>query len=434
MEPEPILLLNIIINSIGFDFLIGLIILIVLLIASALISGSEVAFFSLTPSNLDTLKQKETKSRKTILQLLKKPEHLLATILITNNFVNVGIVILSTYVTNLVFDFSQSPTLGFVFQVVIITFLLLLFGEILPKIYAKQYSIKFSEFMSLPIFTLDKVFHPISLLLANTTEVVNKRLAKKRSNLSIEDLSVALDLTSEEDSGNKKILKGIVEFGSIQVNEIMKARVDVVSIELKSNFNKVKAVIIESGFSRIPVMDIDIDNIKGVLYIKDLLPHLSKNDNFKWQTLIRSPYFVPETKKIDGLLEEFQHQKIHMAIIVDEYGGTAGIVTLEDVLEEIIGDINDELDDVREDFIKISDKEYIFEAKYLLNDFYKLFEIEFDYFDEIKGEADTLAGLILEIKGELPNKNDIVSFGKFTFKVKSVDNRRIKQVTLTIND
>ena len=433
MEPEPILL-SIIVNPIGFSFLIGLFILIILLIISALISGSEVAFFSLTPTSIDTIKRSKTKSGKIILQLLKKPEHLLATILIANNFVNVGIVILSTYVTNLIFDFSQNPSLGFTFQVIIITFILLLFGEILPKIYAKQYSIKFCEYMSLPIFTLDKIFHPISLLLANTTEVVNKRLAKKRSNISIKDLSVALDLTSEEDSGNKKILKGIVEFGSIQVNEIMKARVDVVSIDIKSTFNKVKSVIIDSGFSRIPIMDGDIDNIIGVLYIKDLLPYLSKNEDINWQTIIREPYFVPETKKIDGLLEEFQNLKIHMAIIVDEYGGTSGIVTLEDVLEEIIGDINDELDDLREDYTIISDNEYLFEAKFLLNDFYKLFELEFDYFDEIKGEADTLAGLILEFKGELPEKGDKLSFGKFMFRVESVDNRRIKQIFLTIND
>ncbi len=434
MEPDPFPLVTIVINPISFYDIIGLITLIILLFFSALLSGSEISFFSLNPNEKEKLKLSKHNADKRIISLLSKPEQLLATILISNNFVNVGIVILSTYVINHIFDFSDAVKLGFFIQIVIVSFILLLFGEIIPKIYAKHLSVKFAKFMSKPIRVLEIVFLPLSNLLVKSTKIVDKKLAKKRSVITKEDLSVAIDLTSEEVNEQKQILKGIVEFGNLQVKEIMKSRLDVTAVDIKSNFTEVKKIVIDSGFSRIPVFLENLDEIKGILYIKDLLPHLHKSNNFKWQTLIRGAYFVPESKKIGGLLEEFKKLKIHLAIVIDEYGGTSGVVTLEDVLEEIIGDITDEFDDEKELFVKISDTEYIFEAKILLNDLYKILKLENDFFDEIKGEAETLAGLILELKSGLPEKDDIFEFENIKFIIIEVDNRRIKKVKLEITE
>jgi len=355
------------------------------------------------------------------------PEELLATILIANNFVNIAIVILSTYITSSLFDFSQAPAIGFIVQVIVVTFLLLLFGEIIPKVYASQFALRFSRYMALPLTFLEKVFRPLGTILIKSTSVVNKRISKKQ-NISMDDLSHALELTADEITEEMEILEGIVKFGNINVEEIMKARVDIIAVDIHTSFSKLKSVIIESGFSRIPVYDGAFDNIRGILYVKDLLPHHHKPNTFRWQSLIRPPYFVPETKKISDLLEEFQTKKNHMAIVVDEYGGTSGLISLEDILEEIVGDITDEHDD-QQDFYSIEDDgSYLFEGKTLLNDFFKLIDIDDDVFDEVKGDADTLAGLILEMKGEIPHKKEVFEYHGYEFVIEAVDNRRIKKI------
>jgi putative hemolysin len=434
LETEPyhsflIDLLNVTIHPIEAVNILAIFFVIFLLIVSALISGSEVAFFSLSPSHISKLRKKEAKQDLIILSLLEIPERLLATILIANNFVNVGIVILSTYVSSSIFDFGVNTALAFVFQVIVITFLLLLFGEIIPKVYATKYPEKFSGFMAYPLFFLEKILRPFSSVLISSTSFVNKRFANVKQNISINDLSDALDLTENEISEDKKILEGIVNFGKLYVKEIMRSRVDVVAVEIKTSFNKLVSVIIESGYSRIPVFSENFDKVKGILYIKDLLPYIHKNYNdFKWQSLIRPLYSIPEMKKIDDLLEEFQSKKIHMAVVVDEYGGKSGIITLEDILEEIVGEITDESDPQTVEYKKIDNENFIFEGKTLLNDFYKIIEKPDNIFDEIKGDADTLAGLILEIKGEIPKKNDEIMFNNFKFKIEAVDNRRIIKI------
>ncbi len=404
------------------------IVLIFLLISSALLSGSEVAYFSLSPAELDKLHQKKQKNSKRILALYHKPERLLGTILVGNNFVNIGIVILSSFLTNRLIDFSQAPTLGFVFQVVVITFLLLLFGEIMPKIYAIQIRLRWAGFMAVPIQIIWWVFSPLILLLVHSTSIVNRKLARKNQNISIDDLSVALDLSSTNILEDEKILKGITKFGNLDAQEIMTPRLDVFAADIKSPFRPLLEQIVKEGYSRVPVYSKTFDHIKGILYIKDILPHLHKNNNFPWQSLIRPPYFVPESKKINDLLEEFQSNKIHLAVVIDEYGGTSGIVTLEDILEEIVGEINDEHDEEEQLFVQTGKNKFVFEGKVLLNDFYKILEISDDYFDEVKGEAETLAGLILEIRGKIPEKGEVLKYRGFTFNVVEADKRRIKKI------
>lgn len=438
MEIEPdlygLVVVFIKLQPISLFMIIGFITIILLLIISALISGSEVAFFSLSPTNINKLKESNQKKDSTIIQLIDKPEKLLATILIANNFVNVGIVILSSFITNSLFDFTDSPILGFIVQVVLITFLLLTFGEILPKVYATQKAMTLSKFMAFPFLILVKILNPISTLLITSTNIVNKKFANKKPNISIDDLSQALDLTANDLKDEEKILKGIVNFTNIDVKEIMVSRLYVQAVDIKTNFSKLLGIIVENGYSRIPVYENNFDNIKGVLYIKDLLPFINKGNSFSWQSYIRAPYFIPETKKINDLLEEFQHKKIHMAIVIDEYGGTSGIITLEDILEEIVGEINDELDDVEKNFAKIDDHNYIFEGKTQINDFYKILDIQENIFEDIKGDSDTLAGLILELTGKLPKKHEIVDYKNYRFKVKSADERKIKQLYVTIRD
>lgn len=436
MESEPfqaITFSNITVHPISMSIIIYFIIMILLLIASALISGSEVAFFSLSPKSLSKLKKSKVATDSLVLELLDKPKRLLATILIGNNFVNVGIVILSTFITLSIFDFSASPTVGFIFQVIIVTFLLLLFGEIIPKVYATKYALSFAQFMVYPILFMGKIFRPISSFLIYSTSIVNKRIERKSKNISIDDLSHALDLTSEELEDDKKILKGIVKFGNIEVKKIMKSRVDIVAVDISTEYKSLISTIIDSGYSRIPIYEENFDDIKGILYIKDLLPHLDKKDDFQWSKLIRTPYFVPETKKISDLLEEFQEKKIHLAIVIDEYGGTSGIITLEDIIEEIVGEISDEFDEDETQFSKIDANSFLFEGKTLLNDFYKIIETEDDIFDDVKGDADTLAGLILEIKGEIPKQHEVINYKNYEFKIKAADNRRIKQIIVKIN-
>lgn len=440
MEPDPFSyhLFNFIsgtihIHPLSVGAVIVLLLSILLLGMSALISGSEVAFFSLEPRDIEKLKANdgETKNRQ-ILEFLKLPDRLLATILIANNFINVGIVILLSFFSELLFDFSSAPVLGFVIEVVVITFLLLLFGEIMPKIYATKHSMKMSRFMALPIRYTEKSFGPLVSFLISSTNFVNKRVARKSSNISMDELSSVLELTSEELTDDKEMLEGIIKFGNISVEEIMTSRIDMVDLDIKSNYNKVLAVIVESGFSRIPVFHNSPDKIKGILYVKDLLPHLNKKVNFRWQSLIRAPYFVPETKKINDLLEEFQTNKIHMAIVIDEYGGTSGLVTLEDILEEIVGEISDEFDEDDATYTKESDGSYVFEAKTMLNDFFKITGLDESYFDDVRGDADTLAGLILEVKGDIPDKNEEISVPHCKFKILSADDRRIKKLRVFI--
>lgn len=410
----------------------AILIVLILLVGSALISGSEVAYFSLSPTDKQNLEDKSSRNSRAVLELIRKPERLLGTILITNNFINVGIVILSSFVMNRLIDFDTSKTLQFVAQVVVVTFILLLFGEILPKQYANLYASRFAQFMAYPLKLFDKLFYPISSMLIYSTSMVNRRLARKKQNISMDDLSEALELTSENISEDKNILEGIIKFGNIDVREIMKARIDVVSAEIKTTLDELISIAIDSGYSRIPIYDKTFDNVKGILYIKDLLPHIQKSKNFKWQSLIRPLYYVPENKKIDDLLNEFQTKKIHMAIVVDEYGGTSGIITLEDIIEEIFGEITDESDEDEVFFTQISADEYLFNGKILLNDLYKILETEDDIFESVRGDADTLAGLILELKGDFPDKGEKTSFRNFEFIIEAVDKRRIKQIRLII--
>jgi gliding motility-associated protein GldE len=358
----------------------------------------------------------------------------LATILVSNNFLNVGIVILSTYLINKTVDFSGSVVLGFIIEVILITFILLLFGEILPKIYAGNFSLSFAEFMSKPLWVCTKVFSPLTFLLIHSTSFVKKRVISHNNNLSINDISQALELTSKEElSDDKGILEGIVKFGSTSVYQIMTPRIDVIAIENDYTTDKIISLINESGYSRIPVFNDTFDKIDGILYIKDLLPHFHELDTFNWQSLLRPPYYVPENKKIDDLLKEFQKEKVHMAIVVDEYGGTSGIVTLEDILEEIVGDITDEFDDDDLLFSQVNENTYLFDGKTQLNDFYRICDLEDDFFNEVKGEADTLAGLLLEMKNNFPKLNEKLVYKNIDFTVESLDKRRIKKIKVVFN-
>jgi gliding motility-associated protein GldE len=432
------ILLSVLNGNMSVGLIIGLAVVLLLLFFSAMISGSEIAFFSFSPANLKQVRENDSGINRIILALLDKPKRLLATILIVNNFVNVGIVILSSYLINEIFNFIDFPVLGFIIEVVVITTFILLFGEIIPKIFAAQKPILFATLMAKPLRFLAKLFYPLSILLVKFTSVIDKRIERKGVDVSMSDLSDAIDLTSDEnmDEDDTKILKGIVRFTDIDVKEIMKSRVDVTALEAETPFKKILEIIIDSGHSRIPVFEETFDNVKGILYIKDLLPHLNEKDDYDWLSLLRKPFFVPENKKINDLLKEFQDKKIHLAIVVDEYGGTSGIVTLEDILEEIVGEITDEFDAPEDevDYKKINDSTYLFEGKTSINDFCKIVGIDDDIFDEVKGESDSLAGLILELEGEIPEKGSNTSFKNFVFEVYTVDERRIKEIKVTINE
>lgn len=422
---------QLIFNAPSVGVVMGFLVLIVMLLISSLVSGSESAYFSLSPADQKSLENSDRKANSIVLDLLEKPEELLASVLIANNFVNIAIVILSTYLTNAVIDFSEAPVFGFIFQVVIITFVLLLFGEIVPKILATSKSLSFARFMAFPLLFLTKLFRPLNYLLVTSTAQVSRRFTPRR-NLSIDELSDALEITSGQHPEEKKILRGIVTFGHTEVREIMKPRLDVVAVELSTGLNKLKSVVVESGYSRIPVFEQSFDEIKGVLYVKDLLPFIDQPDSFNWQKLLREPYFVPESKKINTLLSEFQANRIHLAIVVDEYGGTCGIVSLEDILEEIVGEISDESDEEVTLYSRIDDNNFLFEGKILINDFSRVMNVDDSIFDDVRGEAETLAGVILEIMGHLPQKNDVINHRFFRFTIDSVDNKRIKRVKVTI--
>ena len=437
MHPAFILL-EISFNPITINEIFALIISVFLLMLSAIISASEVAFFSFSPQTLDEIEHSNKKSDQRIHNLLEDPQKLLATILIGNNFVNVSIILILTFVTNQLINFGNAIVIAFLFQTVLITFLLLFFGEITPKIFASREGRRVATFTAPILIVLYKIFKPLVHLLVKSTSTINRRLERhNKPNISMDELSHAIELTSGQNDEDTEILEGIIKFVNIQVVDIMTSRVDMVSVDIKTSYKNLLAVIVESGYSRIPVYSGSPDNIKGVLYSKDLLPHLDKPNSFRWQTLIRQAYYVPETKMIDDLLSEFQQNKVHLALVVDEYGGTSGLITLEDIVEEIIGDISNEYDEEEALYTKIDDHTFIFEAKIQLNDFFKIGEIDEDDFIDAEAteEVETLAGFILELKGEIPRKDERIEFGeKYLFEVLSVDNRRIKKVKLIIKE
>lgn len=425
------LLADIAINTPNTTQIIAIVLAALLLFASGFASASEVAFFSLSPTDLSQIEEKEHSSDNKILSLLSDSQKLLATILITNNLVNVTIVVLCNFFFMNVFTFS-SELIEFILITVVLTFILLLFGEIIPKVYSVQNTLAFCRFAAPIVSVLNKIFSPISKILVNSTSFMNKRFAKKQ-NISVSELSQALSLTDKEEiSEENNILKGIIRFGDETVKEVMTSRLDMVVLSTRTPFKDVISCIVENVYSRIPVYSDSIDDIKGVLYIKDLLPHINKTDNFRWQSLIRPAYFVPETKMIDDLLKDFQKNKIHIAIVVDEFGGTSGIVTMEDIIEEIVGEIHDEYDEEDNTYTKVSDGVWIFEGKTLLTDFHKITETNEDLFGDVEGEADTLAGVLLEAKGEFPQVNEKIEFDNCVFEVLEKDNRRILKLKFSL--
>lgn len=411
---------------------IALALAVLLLFASGFISASEVAFFSLKPNDINRIKEGNHPSDSVVLDLLNNSELLLATILIANNFVNVAIVMLCTYGINEWLDFSNVPMLGFVLETIVLTFLLLLFGEIMPKIYAKQNTLPFIHKAAPTLLNIQKICKPLAALLVHSTSTINKTLTKKKYDISVDELSKALELTSKAIPEEKEMLAEIIKFYNKTADEIMTSRLDMEDLDIKANFKEVIDTIIKCGYSRIPVYSGTEDNIKGILYIKDLLPYLDKPETFRWQSLIRPAYFVPETKKIDDLLEEFRTNKIHMAIVVDEFGGTSGIVTMEDILEEIVGEISDEYDEDEKQYIRLADGSYIFEAKIQLTDFFRATDTDPADFEKITEEVETLAGLLLEIKGDFPRRREVIEYKNYRFQILEMDNRRILKVKFNV--
>lgn len=431
MDPEP---------SLGFfstldtNLIFGIIGIAILLFCCAMVAAAEVALFSLTQKDLVELSQKNTAKSKVINQLLGKPKKLLATILVANNFLHIAIVILFSFSLDKVFSTISIPAVKFSVEVILVTFLILLFGEVLPKVYANRNNIKFASFIAYPILILNKLLTPISSPMRSLTLFIQDKLGKQKSNFSVDQLSQALELTSDDSTSveEQKILEGIVSFGNTDTKQVMSPRIDIFAIEFEESFAEIYPKIIEKGYSRIPVYKDNIDHIEGVLYIKDLIPFINKKD-FDWKTLLREPFFVPENKKLDNLLKDFQSMKSHLAIVVDEYGGTSGLVSLEDVIEEIVGDISDEFDDEDINFSKIDDKNYLFEGKINLKDFYRIIDVDEDLFENRKGEAETLAGFILEIVGNFPKKGQKISFENCLFTIETVDKKRVKQLKVTID-
>ena len=439
MVDDPLPELINIFTQLDFNFLqqeviLSLIVIIILIMCSAFVSGSEVAYFSLSPNDIEN-KNKNHPQDKVVLKLLQQPNLLLATILIANNFINVAIIVLFAYFSELAITFPESSSLKFVFDVIIVTSILVLLGEITPKVYANKNALLFSRMMSVPLMFLTKILYPFSFLLLKTTTLIDKKIRNRGTEASIEEISKALDLTEENSNEEEaRMLKSIVEFGNTDVKEIMIPRVDTVAIEEKTKLKDVLAIIVDSGFSRIPVYKENFDNVSGVLYIKDLIPHLEGDKYFDWTKKSRPPYFIPENKMINDLLKDFQQKKNHIAIVVDEYGGVSGIVTLEDVLEEIVGEINDEFDDDKNIYSKLDDFNFIFEGKLSLIDFIKIVKGKSDYFDDIKSDSDTIAGLILELEGKIPEIGSITRIPPYTFIIESSDSRKIKRVKVTIDE
>ena len=406
-----------------------------LLFVSGYASGSEIAFFSLSPSDLSELDEEKHEADIQIKTLREDSERTLATILITNNLVNVTIIMLCNYFFAHVIDFGGIYWLQFLCITVLLTFLLLLFGEIMPKIYTAKDPLQFCRKSVSGIMFCRRLFWPIANILLRTGMLAEKVVQKENHVLSVDDLEQALELTDKEEiKEEQRMLEGIVRFGDEAAKEIMTSRQDVVDLDFKVSFREVIQCIVENNYSRIPVYQGNSDNIRGILYIKDLLPHLNKGDNFRWQSLIRPPYFVPETKKIDDLLREFQENKVHIAIVVDEFGGTSGIVTLEDILEEIVGEINDEYDEDEKSYVRINSNTFVFEGKTLLSDFYKILKLDDAIFEDVEGDADTLAGLLLELKGDFPKLHEKIDYQNFTFEIVELEERRIAKVKVVVHE
>jgi len=419
--------------SLGVWIAFGIVFL--LLLCSGFVSASEIAFFSLKPSDRSTIDEGKHKADEKVAALLDDEERLLATILISNNLVNVAVIILLYFCFDKTIDFGQARWLEFLVMTVLLTFLLLLFGEVIPKIYSSQHALGFCRFAAPKLQFLSKVFWPLSRVLIRS-KVITKRIAIHETEmLTVDDLEKAMELTDKKDIAEEAgMLKGIIRFGGEMAKEIMTSRVDIVGLDIKESFSDVLACIVANNYSRIPVYQDTQDNIKGILYIKDLLPHLGKPKAFRWQTLIRPAYFVPETKMIDDLLRDFQRDKVHMAVLVDEFGGTSGIVTMEDILEEIVGEINDEYDDEEKPYQRLNRNTYIFEAKILMSDFTKILGLDDEYFENVEGEAETLAGLLLEIKGEFPVQGERIEYKRFSFDVLEMDRRRIVKVKVIVHN
>ena len=418
-----------------FGTLLAGILACVLLVFSGFASGSEIAFFSLSPNDLNELEENDDPRDRKILTLRGDSERTLATILITNNLVNVTIIMLCTYFFDHVIHFGNAVWLEFLAITVLLTFLLLLFGEIMPKVYCSAHALAVCRTFAGPIMSLRRLFWPLASVLLRSSVLAEKVVRKESHVLSVDDLEQALELTDKADLKEEQdMLEGIVRFGDETAKEVMTSRQDVVALEFRSTFQEVLQCIVENNYSRIPVYQNSIDHIRGILYIKDLLPHLGKPATFRWQSLIRPPYFVPETKKIDDLLRDFQTNKVHIAIVVDEFGGTSGIICLEDVLEEIVGEINDEYDEEDKSYVRVNANTYIFEGKTLLSDFYKILDIDDDVFEEVEGDADSLAGLLLELKGDFPKRGERIDYAHFTFEVLEVDGHRIAKVKVIVHD
>lgn len=438
MDPDP---LSLLLNVIAFDsaVVIKLIVLVLLLVCSALISGAEVAFFGLSPTDLNQIEETKTQTGQRVVRLLNRPKKLLATILIANNTINIGVVLLFSAIGDVLFSHMDYKIFGiisvkFFLEVVVATFLILMFGEILPKIYANRNKISFSNLMAYPLTILDFLFTPLSMPMRSGTLFLYDKLGKQKSNLSVDHLSQALELASDGDTTKEeqKILEGIVSFGNTDTKQVMRPRIDIFSLDSEMKFPEVLEGIKKQGFSRVPVFTDNIDNVLGVLYVKDILPYLDRK-SFNWASLIREPYFVPENKKLDDLLLEFQEKKNHLAIVVDEYGGTSGIVTLEDIIEEIVGDISDEFDDEDLIYSKLDDLNYVFEGKTTLKDFYRAVRIkDEDDFEDQKGESETIAGFVLEIAGSFPKRGEKILFKNYQFVVESLDKKRLKQIKITL--
>lgn len=431
MDPEP---LNFLAPS-TLTYLIEIVSLLILLFCSAFISGAEVALFSLSQVDIESAKENNFPKGIALENLLEKPKKLLATILVVNNFINIAIVLVFYDVSKVLFALIENDTIKFIIDVVVVTFLILFFGEVLPKIYANRNNVRFALIIVHPIRLLNQILSPINEPMRSITLFIEAKFGKQKTNLSVDQLSQALELTTTENSSKEeqKILEGIVSFGNTDVSQVMSPRIDLFALEVHEPFNKIVSKIIEKGYSRIPIYEENIDTIVGVLYVKDLLPHIDKQ-NFDWQSLMRKPHFVPENKKLDNLLKDFQTMKNHLAIVVDEYGGTSGLITLEDIIEEIVGDISDEFDDEHINYSKIDDLNFLFEGKINLKDFYRIIKVDEAIFEEQKGEAETLAGFLLEILGSFPRKGQKISFENLLFTIETIDIRRIKQIKVTINE
>jgi putative hemolysin len=430
LDPDPSSL-----TTPDYDLIFGLAAIFLLLLCSAAISGTEVAIFSLSPEEIGKINNKTPKKGKLIAALLEKPKKLLATILITNNLINIAFVILAFRLSGRLFTHISPESLRFFLQIVLITFLMLLFGEVMPKVYASRNNIRFCKRIVYPLFILNRLLSPLSIPMRETSLWINAKFGAQKSNFSVDQLSQALELTDYGDATDEeqKILEGIVSFGNTEVKQVMCPRIDMFALDIEEPFSEVLPKIVEYGFSRIPVYKDNIDRIEGVLFIKDIIPHIDDAD-FNWQAIIREPFFVPENKKLDNLLREFQVMKNHLAIVVDEYGGTSGLITLEDILEEIVGDISDEFDDEDIIYSRIDENNFLFDGKINLKDFCRITDCEEDDFEEAKGESETLAGFLLELSGNFPKKGQKIKFKGNIFTVESVDKRRIRQIKVTLKN